>query len=104
MFAVYSSGKIKADEFSASEEAQKWITDWCIVEGEIEEYSGTYTVAHRNGSGGLYSDWYTDASGLTFEEAQRKAREVRREKPSSDGWNAHVAILSPNGLIVGDYY
>lgn len=52
-----------------------------------------YKLQHRNGSGGEWSDWYTDQSGLTKAEADAA---LEAAKPGADGWQAQYRIV-PEG-------
>lgn len=57
-----------------------------------------YAIAHRNGTGGVFSSWYIDERDIpTLEEARKKRKQFREEHPASNGWYADVAILTDNG-------
>lgn len=60
-----------------------------------------YSVAHRNGQGGIYSDYYIDEHNIpTLEEAKEKSRLYREENPASDGWRAIVSVLDETGTPI----
>lgn len=60
-----------------------------------------YQVAHRNGQGGLLSDWYR--TGEQYEaqsDAETHAFDYAEQHPESDGWNKQVAVLDDDGNVV----
>lgn len=57
-----------------------------------------YAIVHRNGTDGIYSNWYIDEKDIpTLEEAIQKRKEFRKTHPRSDGWWAHIRIKDGNG-------
>lgn len=57
-----------------------------------------YAIAHRNGTGGVFSDWYIDERDIpTLDEALEKRKQFRQDHPQSDGWYANVAVIDNNG-------
>lgn len=54
-----------------------------------------YKVVHRNGTDGVYSDWYTDKSGISLEEAREVVKELKKRR--GNGWYAHIRILDKDG-------
>lgn len=58
----------------------------------------TFFVVHRNGSGGIYSQWYVNSHHSNKDDAEKAALKLREENPAYAGWYAQIRVYTQEEL------